>query len=1031
MAQNVLDAEQLVGQNRNQVHGQGLSGLIPQRVYNLAPHRAGGYAPYGRRVRLQDDSNTDITLPNVLRIVGYDQTGVSSFASAIGSPGTLSLFRDTTLYEQAAPAYSSPADSVHIANAGAYISRDAFLVLDRERDQIEPLSVDVQAVAVAGVPAETTEVSGYGAMVDVQYGDGFFIAVTTDGYILRSSDNGSSWSVVGDYSSGFNGSTWTLFRTVDYGSGVWIVADELYTVLRSTDNGDTWSEVEVFPGYDRNFYEVTATYTRMYSATHNGVDTWHIAARGGGSGAGGPAGILRSTDGGQTWASIENLGESGIGFSDTYTGYRVVVGGGATSIACITLEGRPYLDLEIDDTWGILSRGDSSAIEFDGWVWLEAAGDRYVAVNSQTGQIGMSPSWESDPLAVRGSWSIGATLDGWPEKARWHDPSGLLTIVGGDGPTYQSDVRIWQGPTVGGLTRATGLETSWTEAGGGAIQSVAYADDGTAVYVGGSSTSISDSIVMSSQATPGLASGTYNLFYVAYVNTEAGRLVFDLEREPLSFTSDGGSIAIQAQPRDAIIAGNGWLSSLPTAEAEAIVDRLRLDVYIQYAATSADVDEEDLSFTAATAENTIRYAFTVPFPDSPDEPGGPYGTVGRTLGQLPIGRQLVAYGAPTTAIFEKSRTEDIFEPIRSFTAIHNGRVWGLARQDEVAWEAQDDGISLEIANQFNRFVLTYTEVGWANLISDQSFIPIQPTQSQHFTGLLGTPSGLMVMFDNEIFLVTGDAAFGNLAVDLYLDMVGCDLYSTPAMIGGLVFVVWEGKIWALQAGQASEISQGQWRPDDPFTRIAAEPQTRSLLALTESGKVLRYLVDDQFWLTDPVSTDTLGAFVILPNAIDPDASDDQKGRARIVDVGGNVWVTYSDGTPDTPHLVYRDVDFALPERRTALYLAKLTLEGPLAATEYNRAAGGYDATTVPALFYASANSNNGDTHESVDPQAGGLQPYARSPGARRVNTLSFRLPPGRTKGYSMDLRFELRGMGYTDVVKLPIRFFYTAGGTTR
>lgn len=1024
MAQAVLEAQQLVGQNRNQVHGQVVGGLVPQRVFNLAPHRAGGYAPYGRRVRLQDETPANITLANVLRIIGYDQTGLSSFGTTIGSTGSWELFRGTTVYQQRRTAYAIPSDAVHMANAGAYDSRDAFLVLDKERNLIEPLTAQTRAVSQAGAPAETSIVDNGTYFVDVAYGNGIFMAVTTNGMIYTSGD-GLNWTEVADYSSGFLGLGYTVAQTIEYGNGVWIVGDRWWGALRSDDDGATWTPVMVAaPGFDRSHREGVI---EMNSISYSSGDKWHATGDGNNGG-----GIWVSNDGGATWTAENDLQETGLPNS-IHTGTRVATGGGGTSAVTVTasgtrggsiLGGRLYADVGITGSWGVFSSyvmADST-----GWTWTDVAADRYIAL-SNNGQVAASPAWTGDPTAVDDAWSIVATFDGRLNKSDFNSDTGVLTVVGQEDVSFGSAPRIYQGSTPSGLTRQSALEDEFVAAGGGAMFGVASAPDGTTVYVGYSS---DGSMSMVTTGSMGLRSGTYNIFYLTYANTEAGRLVVDYNRETLVFTADSGnSISIQAQSKDAIISGNAWLNTLnasDAAAAQAIVDSLRTDVYIQYMATTADLGEDDLSFTAATAENTIRYAFTFEFPDSGGE-----APVGRELGELPIGRQLVTYGWPTTVIFEKSRTEDVFEPIRSFTAIHNGRVWGMARQDEVAWEAQGDDASLEIANQFNRFVLTYTETGWANLISDQNFVPIQPTQSQNFTGILGTPSGLMVMFDNEIFLVTGDAAFNNLAVDTYLDMVGCDLNTAPAMIGGLVFVIWEGKIWALQAGQAAEISQGQWRPDDPFVRVVAEPQTRSMLAMTASGLIFRYLVDDQFWFTDPMTTDAFSPFVLLPNAIDPNETDDQKGRARAVDFAGNVYVTYSDGTPDDPHLVYRDVDFGSPERRNGLYLAKVTIEGPLAAAEYDRDAVGYDATGLPALFYGSANASNGDTHESVDPQAGGIAPVASTPGARRVNTLSFRAPLGETKSYSMDLRFELRGMDYDDVVKLPVRLFYSTGGTTR
>lgn len=99
---------------------------------------------------------------------------------------------------------------------------------------------------------------------------------------------------------------------------------------------------------------------------------------------------------------------------------------------------------------------------------------------------------------------------------------------------------------------------------------------------------------------------------------------------------------------------------------------------------------------------------------------------------------------------------------------------------------------------------------------------------------------------------------------------------------------------------------------------------------------------------------------------------------------------------------------------------------------YDRSDVGYDADDLPALFYVSGRSDNGMSVDSVDPiTTGGVPPVAPAIGLRSTMTVSWRLPVRQTRYYTMDVRLELRGMQYDDVLKLPVRFFHSAGGETR
>jgi hypothetical protein len=1020
VAQQTLEVQQLVGQNRNRIHGQaGGLPIEPYRVFNLAPHRQGGYTPYGRRVRL-NDGTSDITLVNVPRMLGYDETGISSFCSAIGGSGTLSLFRDVRLYTQAYPSYMSVSDAVHMDNAGAYISRDAYLVLDRDNRPVEPIQTTITATAEPGSPVFALQVSAdIGSFADVAYGNGYFIAVTTLGYIYRSNNIGETWQQVAHYPG-------AALRSIDYGNGTFIASSNTGYIYRTDSNGDPGSWTQVLVG--------TAPW-ETGSVSYGGGDDWFIAGQG--ANVAQNAGIYKSANKGVNWYQVSRLRRTGIytTFEDWYVervavdvtrppSTRLYAGVGYASDPLSNTAQEVFVDRENNGesfstasnimacNSGFFNQGQ--VYSGYGFSWTEWCGSYMCAVNTFNGNIAVSQSLASNCGIAW--WSVPVTgLAGFGglRKVKYNRAVGSIAVVGG-----VSSPRVWLGSSPSSLVRNQEIEDAISAAGGSSVRSVAFDENGHGVYVG------SSGVIASSGAAPGLQEGTYNLYFVSYFNTKAGRFVHSLQRSQVSFNRlVGNTVTFQAETKRSIRTSNAWLSSLSDADRIAIVDSLRFDVYIQYVPTAADIPEDELTFSQQTAETTIRYAFTVPYPDSGDWDVN-YAPIDRSIGELPIGRQIVSQGAPTTVVFEKSRTE-VGEPVRSRTAVHAGRVWGLAAQDEDRWP-QGDGIGFEIANQFNRFVLTYTETGWANLVSDQSFIPIQPTQSANFTGMIGTPSGLMVMFDNEIFLVTGDPAFGNVTVELFLDMIGCDLGSTPGRMGGLVFVVWDGRVWVVQAAQAVDISRTQWRPDDPFVRVTAEPQTRSVLAVTRSGRVLRYFIDDQFWMTDPINRADFILGELLPNCVcEPD------DHTRFVQPTGQVWITKTDGTPDTPHLVYRDMDFGFPDRRTPLYKAKVTFEGPLVGAEFDRDSGDYDSEAVPGMFYEAGSSSNGVTHQSINAQPGGIQPVMGEPGTQRVATMSFRMPLRVSRSFTISTRFELRGMTYADVIKAPVRFIFATGGESK
>lgn len=1005
MAQQALSVEQLLSQARNPTHGQTDKGIVPQRVFNLVPDRMGGYVPFGRRSPLRLDPNDpdseQLTLDASDALIGIDESGISSFHA---TNDALRLYRGRSLHTSSRT-YDRASEAVHLDGAGAYLSRDEYLVLSSELNG-QRLPVEPLIGATAGAQPGTGSPLSHGSIAaswihDIAFGEGQFMV--TDHYDIWRYRNGTWTSVYHEDDAPDDRGP---FGRIAYHGGVWIAyqawgaSGDTGRILRSTDGGDSWTPFDL-PQANLTISAMAGHDSRwVFAGTRNSTQ-W----------------AWRSLDGGQSWNDVRS--RSGIDGvivevlpldanafhlitgSETYSGYidTWVYGpvNGYFDVYWKYALTRPgYWPLWASDGFRI-RRGARAATkgQFPSIIALGGLG----AVDINPFPVsGLGSGWGRVNLPSEPGGDIHAT------DIAYDSISNASIIVGSfwpDGGDPQP--RVWR--SVSGVTER------WRDAelafvGDPQITRIEVDDEGNLMMMG-----LTGAWAFSG-ARQGLTGGDYNIYTVSYFNTHAGKFVYDMQTTTIT-TEDGGFIDFSAPNKAYILQQNPWL-----AGREAILDDLRFDVYVQR--VTEPILGEDVA-------NTIRYAFTDSFPGTTSDAPLPAAPINRTINELPLGRQLLTRGEPTTAVFEKRHT-----------ALHNGRVWGLAAQDEDLWP--NDVASPEIANQNQRFVLAYTEIGWANLISDQSWIVIQPTQSTRFTGMLSTPSGLLVMFENEIHLVTGDPAFGNVSVELYLDMVGHDPPANdndpgpqPCKVGGVPFVIWNGKVWVLQAGQAQQIGAEQWLRDDGFKRISPEPQTRSLLALTESGSVFRYILDDQFWLTDPATVDGEPVLEFLTNCA-CESGDNTRFMVASWEPGRNaLWSTRSDfevAPPDTPHVLYRDLDFGALDSRSALYLVKVGLEGDILTAEYDRSSGLFDPMQVPTLHYLAANEGDSDLVRVAPMSEVGVLPTVRA-NNRRSNTIVWRLPLARTRGSSIDVRLEFRGFEGDDAVKMPLQFFFARGGVVR
>ena len=151
------------------------------------------------------------------------------------------------------------------------------------------------------------------SLYSVAYGNGTWIAAGSRGTILKSTDNGNSWTIK-------NSGTDTFISGIFYGSNTWITVGEKGTILKSTDDGETWTIKD--SDTDKQYQSVTYGNGRWIGIGFRGAivdsidngDFWrkrvfkedkgvHSVAYGNGAwiAVGEKGTILKSTDDSETW----------------------------------------------------------------------------------------------------------------------------------------------------------------------------------------------------------------------------------------------------------------------------------------------------------------------------------------------------------------------------------------------------------------------------------------------------------------------------------------------------------------------------------------------------------------------------------------------------------------------------------------------------------------------------------------------------------------------------------------------------------
>lgn len=950
----ILELNILRGLDRNKATGDDPDGVpLATGAYNLAPNRRGSLSAFGRNAQHVVDAAPVVVDGS---LVGFDERGFASFDTGLNGYRLFDGFRSV---DGALTSYSpgTVTDSAHINNFGAYRSRTQFLGYDDAdtRKRVEPFNLRPTLSGDEG-----------GTLTEATYGANPFIAVAVD-------PEGDRWMAVTLGGTTFAADSiddtftqrtsvgLTSIRSLTYGDGVWVAAGAIGTRY-STDFGATWSVPATAAVASGEVWKVAWSGSVFVLTYSTGVYS---------------AAIVHSYDGdvwvnsGSLWETpgdpIEEVrgafsfSESGLGLAITTTNKNASLfqrktfiseNGGVAwfgpglafnadkvdSSPVIQLAGGPLTSFWfVNDFGAILFLADGRSPRNETVVW-DPAGD--------TNRYAVAVHYDF----VRRKW-YAVFADG----SFWESENGTtirrVEELGLDSP-----------PSVD--TYAPQLVTSSAEG------IMVVGNDGGA---GG---------VRISSGTFGLGSGTYTVYWVTSVSTDAGLVVVDIGSQEFAFSqSFGASIAARLPTLDQIIDDMAWVNQAVPQEvtdAEALLtQRTFVDIYVSY----SDVQPGDASQSAEQnplVDIVPIFAFALRPQSVP---------VARTIPSNPIGRILGSGDGVMTMGLQAGSA-----------IIHNDRMWAVASKTESLYTTTGDGrTEPEAAKVRGSTVIVYSDIGYVNLMRQGSYLPILPSESDQFVGMVSTPSGILAFFTNEVYLIAGDPALNNIGIELYPDIVGADPGTRPTKMGGVAFCVWQGDIYALSGGQAQAVSKPAYLREDPFIEVVAEPCNRSLIGKTQSGKVFRYFLEHQQWFDNTLQTFDY----MLPNPVNCAIG------VRYVQASGDVWTVLRDGTPDTPHLVYRSIDYGDKNRVDSTY-------GMMVPTE-----GEFDNNNLPRLYFKILENQD----DVEDP---GSTSFVAS--HREEGMLRFYIPRGN-KARTWDFRLLLRGMGYPDTIEPQLAIEWVEGHT--
>jgi hypothetical protein len=193
--------------------------------------------------------------------------------------------------------------------------------------------------------------------------------------------------------------------------------------------------------------------------------------------------------------------------------------------------------------------------------------------------------------------------------------------------------------------------------------------------------------------------------------------------------------------------------------------------------------------------------------------------------------------------------------------------WTLANVNDAIVLTYFKDSAGEIEFSQPRLTLVYSDVGTANRGSDLNYFILNASNSSRITALTSTPAGLLIFMDNETWLLSGnvDPFFTALTqapqarIQRFSGTLGCDRGVTPGRLGGVVFPIYKGELYAITLGMGDvdfgsgieQIGRPIRLREDPIIQVVGEPQSNHVVVRTEKGFVYRYDTETKQWVDDP------------------------------------------------------------------------------------------------------------------------------------------------------------------------------------
>jgi hypothetical protein len=197
------------------------------------------------------------------------------------------------------------------------------------------------------------------------------------------------------------------------------------------------------------------------------------------------------------------------------------------------------------------------------------------------------------------------------------------------------------------------------------------------------------------------------------------------------------------------------------------------------------------------------------------------------------------------------------------TFTSGGDTWTLASASNVVVTYSDVDVGEALTVSQPDMTLVYSNVGAANRGWQENVITLNAASSSRITALASSPAGMLAFMENETWLISGnvDPYQGDAQVQRLSGTLGCDVGITPARLGGVVFPIYKGELYAVSMGMGDvdfgsgieNIGRPVWLREDPFVQAVGESQTNHVVALMRSGKVYRYDATVKQWFDDPMS----------------------------------------------------------------------------------------------------------------------------------------------------------------------------------